>query len=191
MFEHDDNQLNQQHYSRFVQEDTREACRGAFGPLCPTKTLYNIFEHDDNQLNQQSYSRFANTCVLISHLFLNIPLISRYVYYHYIPYICVDNIITAKTQYIKDTVPRRHSTSKIRYTKGGYLDTPPPEGGHLKNCLKLKRHVLVFKVDFNPKPWFGVEKLRTIKTARFCGRVLFGCESIRFTSKKLKSFLLL
>ena len=31
------------------------------------------------------------------------------------PYICVDNIITAKTQYIKDTVPRRHSTSKIRY----------------------------------------------------------------------------
>jgi hypothetical protein len=40
-------------------------------------------------------------------------------------------------------------------------------------------------VDFNPKPWFGVEKLRTIKTARFCGRVLFGCESIRFISKKL------
>ena len=31
----------------------------------------------------------------------------------------------------------------------------------------------------------GYEKLRTIKTARFCGRVLFGCESIRFTFKKL------
>ena len=32
----------------------------------------------------------------------------------------------------------------------------------------------------------GVEKLHTIKTARFCGRVLFGCESYRFTSEKLK-----
>ena len=31
----------------------------------------------------------------------------------------------------------------------------------------------------------GVEKLHTIKTARFCGRVLFGCESYRFTSEKL------
>jgi hypothetical protein len=31
----------------------------------------------------------------------------------------------------------------------------------------------------------GVEKLRTIKTCRFYGRVLFGCESYRFTSEKL------
>ena len=58
------------------------------------------------------------------------------------PYICVDNIITAKTQYIKDTVPRRHSTSKIRYredtvprrhdtSKTQYLEdmVPPPKGG--------------------------------------------------------------
>jgi hypothetical protein len=33
--------------------------------------------------------------------------------------------------------------------------------------FETKTLVLVFKVDFNPKPWFGVEKLRTIKTARF------------------------
>jgi hypothetical protein len=44
------------------QEDTREACRGAFGPpfaqplsFRKTKTLHRIFEHDDNQ---QSYSWF-------------------------------------------------------------------------------------------------------------------------------------
>jgi len=54
-----------------------------------------------------------------------------------------------------------------------------------EKLFETKTLVLVFKVDFNPKPRFGVEKLRTIKTARFCGRVLFGCESIRFTSKKL------
>jgi hypothetical protein len=41
--------------------------------------------------------------------------------------------------------------------------------------FETKTLVLVFKVDFNPKPWFGVEKLRTIKTARFCGKGLFGC----------------
>jgi len=120
IFEHDDNQLNQQHYSRSstrIQERLVGGLRPPFvQPLMfrKTKTLYNIFEHDDNQLNQQHYSRFANTCVLhlfsfktpplgavmsekggplcalwvrkgvISHLFLNIPLISRYVYYHYI-----------------------------------------------------------------------------------------------------------
>jgi hypothetical protein len=65
IFEHDDNQLNQQSYSRFVLGDTREACffRDAFvQPLMfrKTKTLYRMFEHDDNQLNQQSYSRFFN-----------------------------------------------------------------------------------------------------------------------------------
>ena len=54
-----------------------------------------------------------------------------------------------------------------------------------KKLFETKTLVLVFKVDFNPKPRVGVEKLRTIKTARFCGRVLFGCESYRFTSKKL------
>jgi hypothetical protein len=32
---------------------------------------------------------------------------------------------------------------------------------------------------------FGVEKLRTIKTARFCGRVLFGYKPFWFISKKL------
>ena len=82
MFEYDDNQLNQQHYSRSSTRIQERLVGGPSAPLCPTKTLYNIFEHDDNQLNQQSYSRFANTRVLISHLFLNIPLISRYVYYH-------------------------------------------------------------------------------------------------------------
>ncbi len=38
----------------------------------------------------------------------------------------------------------------------------------------------------------GYEKLRTIKTARFCGRVLFGYPpSGGGASKKLKSFLFL
>ena len=44
----------------------------------------------------------------------------------------VDNIITAKTQYIKDTVPRRHSTSAPRYLKDTVPrrhGTPPPKGG--------------------------------------------------------------
>ena len=53
---------------------------------------------------------------------------------------------TSKTWYLEDMVPRRHGT--------------PPEGG-------------------------ASEKLHTTKTARFCGRVLFGCESNRFTSEKL------
>ena len=60
---------------------------------------------------------------------------------------CVDNIITAKTQYIKDTVPQRHSTSKIRYredtvhqrygTPKGVSWMHPPlwGGGYLKNCV--------------------------------------------------------
>jgi hypothetical protein len=39
MFEHDDNQLNQQHYSRFVLGDTREACRGPSAPFCPASHI--------------------------------------------------------------------------------------------------------------------------------------------------------
>jgi hypothetical protein len=78
---------------------------------------------------------------------------------------------TSKIRYLEDTVPRRHCTPKGREASEKLFET--------------KTLVLVFKVDFNPKPRFGVEKLRTIKTARFCGRVLFGCESIRFASEKL------
>ena len=64
---------------------------------------------------------------------------------------------------------------------------PPTRRGEgaPEKLFETKTLVLVFKVDFNPNPWFGVEKLRTIKTARFSGRVLFGCESYRFTSEKL------
>jgi hypothetical protein len=36
----------------------------------------------------------------------------------------------------------------------------PPFGGRAsKKLFETKTLVLVFKVDFNPKPWFGVEKL--------------------------------
>jgi len=42
----------------------------------------------------------------------------------------------------------------------GLLDAPPPWGGASKKLFETKTLVLVFKVDFNPKPWFGVEKLK-------------------------------
>jgi hypothetical protein len=71
------------------------------------------------------------------------------------------------------------------YGKGLFGCLPPLGRGHLKKLFETKTLVLVFKVDFNPKPRVRVEKLRTIKTARFCGRVLFGYKPFWFISKKL------
>ena len=40
------------------------------------------------------------------------------------------------------------------------MDTPSPREGASEKLFETKTLVLVFKVDFNPKPWFGVEKLK-------------------------------
>jgi hypothetical protein len=43
----------------------------------------------------------------------------------------------------------------------GYLDAPSLGEGASKKLFETKTLVLVFKVDFNPKPWFGGEKLKS------------------------------
>jgi hypothetical protein len=43
----------------------------------------------------------------------------------------------------------------------GYLDTPSPREGESEKLFETKTLVLVFKVDFSPKPWFRAEKLKS------------------------------
>jgi len=62
-----------------------------------------------------------------------------------------------------------------------------PEWFMFKKLFGTKTLVLVSKWFSTPTHGLGVEKLRTIKTARFCGRVLFGCPPWG-ASEKLKSF---
>jgi hypothetical protein len=75
-----------------------------------------------------------------------------------------------------------------------FFRCPLPKGCS-KNCvydLGLKWYILITNYIgcFSRRPIWGLrEKLLDIKTARFYGKVFFRCESYRFTSKKLKSFL--
>ena len=58
---------------------------------------------------------------------------------------------------LEDMASQRYGTSKIRYLE----DTVHRRGEASEKLFETKTLVLVFKVDFNPKPRFGVEKLKS------------------------------
>jgi hypothetical protein len=75
-----------------------------------------------------------------------------------------------------------------RFYGRGFFVCPLPKGEETSEKLfETKTLVLVFKVDFNPKPWFGVEKLLNDKIFIFWRSGVF-CMPPKGASEKLKLF---